>query len=137
MKASQLKGRTRRFAAAVLKLTEKLPSSVAGRAVARPMARCAAAMGSTYRATCRSHSTFDFIARIGAAHEAADECCYWFDLAMETQLLNPELVQPLLEECRSLRRIFGKSRLAAVRRERHEEQQQEGPSAADEGELPF
>jgi four helix bundle protein len=116
MKAGEFKDRTKKFAVSVMKLVGALPKTVAGRAVASPLIRCGTAVGATYRSTCKSRNHFDFMARIGVVEEATDESCYWFELILESGMLEAAQVQPLLDEGRELKRIFSKSRKAAVRR---------------------
>lgn len=128
MKPEELQDRTKRFAVQVMKLVQNLPDTIAGRAVARPLVRCGTAVGSTWRATCKSRNRFDFLSRIGVVEEAADESCYWFELIIDAGLWKVENVQPLLDEGRALKEIFTASRMAAVKRYQR-------PGGSDAGEI--
>ena len=120
MKPAELKERTKRFAVDIIKLVEALPKTLPGETVASPLIRCGTAVGSTYRSACISKNGYDFLARLGVVEDATDETCYWLELILETKLVPAEGVTALHEEGRKLRRIFGKSRKAALRRRREE-----------------
>jgi len=114
MQPSELKNRTRQFSVAVLKLVEKLPVSIPGKAVAEPLVKCGIDVGSKYRLMCRSQSPYSFNEHLGECEEAADECTYWIDLVKESGLLPAEVTDPVRAESRKLKRIFTKSRRAAA-----------------------
>jgi four helix bundle protein len=115
MDAAELKQRTFEFGQRAIRLVRALPKTTEARAVGGQLVRCATAVGANYRATCKSRSKAEFIARIGVVEEEADESVYWLETIMASQMLKPSRVQPLLNEARELERIFGKSRLTAIR----------------------
>ena len=57
----------------------------------------------------------EFVAKLGIAEEEADESGYWMEMIIESELLKPKLVQPLLNEANELTRIFAQSRISASR----------------------
>ena len=98
----QLKGRTKKFALDVIRLVEGLPPSYTGQVLGRQLLRSATSVGANYRAACRAKSAADFIAKMGIVEEEADECIYWMELLGETQLAQPEKLQPLMTEADEL-----------------------------------
>jgi four helix bundle protein len=115
MDANELKRRTFEFGQRAIRLVRALPKTVEGRAVGAQLVRCGTAVGANYRATCKSRSRAEFIAKIGVVEEEADESAYWLETIMASQMLKPSLVQPFLNEARELERIFGQSRVTATR----------------------
>jgi four helix bundle protein len=75
--------------------------------------RCGTAVGSNYRATCRSRSAKEFIARIGVVIEEADETAYWLEVIVESNMLRATLLKSLMMEARELLHIFSKSQSTA------------------------
>ena len=113
MDAGELKLRTFEFGKRVIRLVRALPKTTDGRAIGAQLVRCGTAVGANYRATCKSRSKAEFIAKIGVVEEEADESAYWLELIVATAMLKTSLVRPLLEEARELERIFGQSRVTA------------------------
>lgn len=64
MTSQELKERTMAFAVRVLKLVDALPRAVAGRTVAKQVARSATSVAANYRAALRAKSDADFINKI-------------------------------------------------------------------------
>jgi four helix bundle protein len=66
-----------------------------------------------YRAACRARSRKDFVNKLGIVEEEADETQLWLEMIVETNLLRPDRVQPLLKEVGELTAIFAASRMTA------------------------
>ena len=115
MDSEQLKKRTFEFALRVIKLTRALPATPDARAIGNQLVRSGTAVGANYRATCKGRSRAEFIAKIGVAEEEADESGYWMELIVAAELLPVARVQALLTESLELSKIFGQSRLTALR----------------------
>ena len=113
MNSEDLKERTKRFALRILKLVAALPNTVQGRTIGGQLVRAGTAVGANYRATCRSRSKAEFVARIGVVEEEADESAYWMELIVEGELLKQEQVEPLLNEANELAKIMASSRISA------------------------
>jgi len=73
MTEDELLQRTKRFGLAILRLVDRLPNTVAGRAVAGQLVRCGTSVGANYRAACRGRSKREFVAKLGVVEEEADE----------------------------------------------------------------
>jgi four helix bundle protein len=102
----ELKDRTKRFALRIMKLVDALPRSVSGRAIANQLVRAGTSVGANYRAACRGRSKAEFASKLGVALEEADECCFWFELVMDGQLLPRTKVEPLHKEADELTAIL-------------------------------
>ena len=106
MNEQKLKARTKQFGLRVMNIVDALPKTVAGRAIGNQLVRSGTSVGANYRATCRSRSKAEFIAKIGTVAEEADESAFWLELIMDGGLLKPELVSPLHREAEELAAIF-------------------------------
>ena len=111
-----LKQRTKEFALRVMKLIDALPSGRSGNAIGNQLVRSGTAVGANYRATCRSRSKAEFIARMGVVEEEADESAFWMELFIEGALLPEGKVTALLQEANELTAIMAASRISASRR---------------------
>ena len=113
MDAEELKERTKQFALRILKLLGALPNNIQGRAVGGQLVRAGTSVAANYCAACRGRSKAEFIAKLGIVEEEADESAFWLELIIESSLLRPKLVQPLLDEANELTRIMVSSRVTA------------------------
>lgn len=102
MNKEDLQQRTKRFALAILRLTETLPTGRAASVLGRQLLRAATSVGANYRAACRARSRADFVAKMGIVEEEADESCYWLELLREAQLVPAEAAERLLQEAQEL-----------------------------------
>jgi len=104
--AEELKGRTKSFALRVIRLIEALPKTRTADVIGRQLLRAATSVGANYRAACRARSQAEFASKIGVVEEEADECAYWLELIVESDLLPAAKVQDLLAEANELGAIF-------------------------------
>jgi len=116
MTEDELLQRTKRFGLAILRLVDRLPNTVAGRAVAGQLVRCGTSVGANYRAACRGRSKREFVAKLGVVEEEADESAYWLELIADSQLLDPTELRPIYAEAQSIRKIMARSRMTASNR---------------------
>jgi four helix bundle protein len=115
MEASELKGRTKRFALSVIRFVELLPNEQSGWVLGKQLLRSGTSVGANYRAACKSRSKAEFIAKIGVVEEEADECCYWLELIKESGLVQTSKVDDLYRESNELTAIMAASRRSASR----------------------
>lgn len=111
--ADDLKKRTKQFALDVLTFVRTLPDTDEAREIGGQLRRAATGTGSNYRATCRSRSPVEFIARIGVALEEADESAFWFEVIMEAKISNSRKAFELLDEANQLSAILAQSSITA------------------------
>lgn len=106
MDEKELKERTKQFALNIMKLVDKLPNTIAGRALGNQLIRSGTSVGANYRAACRGRSKAEFVSKIGVVAEEADESAFWLELIMDSGLLPKNTVEPLLREANELAAIF-------------------------------
>lgn len=99
----ELKNRTKKFSILMIELIEKIPNTIAGRAIANQLVRSATSVGANYRAVCRSRSDRKFIAKMNIVLEEVDEYCFWLEIIDEKKWL---FVETLLNEANELTAIF-------------------------------
>ena len=115
MTERELIQRTKRFALRVFKLVGALPETIQGRAVAAQLIRSGTSVAANYRAACRARSKPEFVAKLGVVEEEADESAFWLELIIETELLNPRTVTPLLAEAGEIVAMMASSKKTAAR----------------------
>jgi len=114
----ELKEPTKAFGLRVIRLIRSLPKNSEGQAIARQLVRSGTSVGANYRAACRARSRRDFAAKLAIVEEEADESAYWIEVIMESDMMPPERVQPLLQEAQELTAIMVASRKSARREPR-------------------
>lgn len=62
-------------------------------------------MGANYRASCRSRSIPEILARLAVVEEEADETMYWLELLEETGTIPATVVAPLRQEADEIVRM--------------------------------
>ncbi|HSH38297.1 MAG TPA: four helix bundle protein [Chthoniobacterales bacterium] len=116
MNETQMKERTKRFAPRILKLSDALPNSRSGNAIANQLVGSGTSVGANYRALCRAKSRADFVnKKTSIVEEEADESCFWLELITEAGLLPSSRVQPLLAEAGEIPAMLVASRITAAR----------------------
>jgi four helix bundle protein len=115
--AKQLQDRTKKFAVRIIKAFPRLPKDEAVRMIGRQFLRSGTSLAANYRAACRSRSAADFISKISVVAEETDETLFWFELLVEAELAEKDLLGPLMNECDELLKIFPAS-LATAKRNR-------------------
>lgn len=113
MDKEDLKKRTKQYALRIIKLVEALPKTIVGRTIGNQLIRCGTSVGANYRAVCRARSNAEFIAKLGVVVEEADESAFWLELIIEAELLEANLVKPLLIETNEIISIMIASRKSA------------------------
>jgi four helix bundle protein len=115
MTERELIERTKQFALRVFKLVGALPETIQGRAVAAQLIRSGTSVAANYRAACRARSKPEFVAKLGVVEEEADESAFWLELIIETGLLNPGKVTPLLAETGEIVAMMASSKKTAAK----------------------
>ena len=114
MDKRELQDRTKQFALRVLKLTDALLPSAAGRAISSQLVRAATSVGANYRSACRARSRAEFAAKLGIALEEADESLYWLELIRDGKLVPEDKLSLLLKEADELTAILASGRKSAA-----------------------
>jgi four helix bundle protein len=98
MNEQEFKNRTKKLALRVIRLVGALPKSLVAEVIGKQLLRSATSVGANYRAACRGKSTADLIAKLGIVLEEADECLYWMELLVESELIPVEKLKSLMSE---------------------------------------
>ena len=114
MTQDEMKAHTKEFALRIIKLVRALPKTVEGRAMAGQLIRSGTSVASNYRASCRSRSKAEFVAKIGTVLEEADESLLWIELIVGADLLPQKRCEPLLIEANELVAIMVATRKSAL-----------------------
>ncbi len=101
--------RTKQFALRVIRLTKALPRNQVGQVIGKQLLRSATSVGANYRASCRSRSDKDFLARMGIVEEEADEAMYWIELLMEEKIIPSERLTGLYQEAEEILKMIAAS----------------------------
>jgi|SRR6266850_4947206 len=116
MNPNELKQRSKSFALRIIKLSESLPKTVSGRALAAQIVRSGTSVAANYRSACRARSKAEFLARMGVVEEEADETALWLELIGESKLMPQVRLADLLEEANELTAIMASFRKTAAAR---------------------
>jgi four helix bundle protein len=116
MNPTELKTRTKAFALRIIKLTQAIPRTIEGRAIAAQIVRNGTAVAANYRASCRARSHAEFVAKVGIVEEEADETALWLELLGEGAIMPAPQPAALLQEACDLTAIMAASRKTASRR---------------------
>ncbi len=103
---NNLKDRTKKFALRIVTLVRTLPKDIVGQTFARQLIRSGTSVAANYRATQRARSKAEFIAKMGIVLEEADETVFWLEMLIETNLVSPEKLEPLLKEANEVTSII-------------------------------
>jgi four helix bundle protein len=99
--------RTKEYAGSVVQLFCRLPKSrVEVQVLGRQMLRSGTAVAAIYREASRARSTADFVSKIEACAQEADETQLWLELLREACGIDPSLIDPLWKETDELISIF-------------------------------
>lgn len=116
MDEKELKDRTKQFALEVLRLVERLPTTIVAQTIGRQLVKAGTSVGANSRSACRARSRAEFAAKLGIVEEEADESAFWMEVIIEAGLLERKLVQPLLDEAEEIVAIMGSSRKSVNRK---------------------
>ncbi len=102
----ELRARTKQFALRIIRLWRTLPKQDDAQVIGRQLLRCGTSVGANYRAACLAKSGKDFLNKLRICQEEADECCYWIELLIESELFPAVKLNALLDEAQQLTAIM-------------------------------
>jgi four helix bundle protein len=103
---ADLRSRTRRFALRIIKLYGALPKSVEAAVIGKQFLRSGTSVGAHYREATRARSSAEFVSKIEAGTQEAEETLYWLELLAEAGLVAEKRLKPLMTEVNELIAIF-------------------------------
>ena len=111
--ADDIQDRLYEWSIDVVRFCRTLPSSSEARETGSQLRRASTSASANYRASRRSRSTREWIAKLSIVVEEIDEADHWLQMMSDSGLATPS--QNLISECRQLRAILATS-LATARR---------------------
>ena len=115
-KTDQLSDRLLDFAENIIKITDALPQTVAGRHIGGQLVKAGTSGGSNYEEACGAESRSDFAHKMSIVLKELKESRFWLRLISRTKMLTSDRTEPVLNECQQLCAIGAKSILTAKRR---------------------
>jgi four helix bundle protein len=107
--ADRLEDRLIDFAVRIIKLTNRLPRTPAGKHIAGQLLRCGTSPAPNYGEARGAESRPDFIHKLRVVLKELNETSIWLRIIERSQLLKAELLVDLIEENRELCKIFATS----------------------------
>ncbi len=99
----EFRDRTKRYAAAIIRLYTKLPKGrEEGRVVGKQLLRSGTSVAAHVREASRARSNNEFVSKLGGALQEADESILWLELLREECGVDSELTVPLEKESSEL-----------------------------------
>ena len=125
MTRPQLEKRSLQFSVDIKHLCEELRTQPIAWDTAGQLLDAATSRAANYRATARSRSRDEWVAKLGVVAEEADEAVHWLEYTMASKLADEQRLEPLLDEAIELRAIFAASYATSRRNrgKRHKDQQ--------------
>jgi four helix bundle protein len=106
MTRSEMEARTKKFAIAVIRFVDKVPTNKATQLMSSQLLRSATSIGANYREASRAESRRDFVHKVAIVAKEAAESLYWIELFQETMTGDSEQIKLLFDECNQLVAIF-------------------------------
>ena len=106
MTEQELRERFKKFSIRIIKMVDRMPNTISGRAIASQIVRSGTSPAANYRAACIGKSNRDFLNKLKMVEEELDETIHWMEIIMETEMLPKNRVQPLYDECVALLKII-------------------------------
>jgi four helix bundle protein len=105
--SEEFRGRTKSFAAGVIRLYVKLPKTREEvRVLGKQLLRSGTSVAAHTREASRARSEEEFVSKLGGALQEADESQMWLELLREECGIDPALTKPLEKEADELMAIM-------------------------------
>ncbi len=98
-----------KFAARIVKLSDSLPNTRAGKHIAGQILRSGTSPAPNYAEARGAESHADFVHKLKIAHKELNETEVWLQIIAESKMKPPELLLPLQNERNQLARILSAS----------------------------
>jgi four helix bundle protein len=117
-KGDQLSDRILDFVVKVIKMADTIPQTIAGRHIGGQLISAGTSCGANYEEGCGAESRSDFIHKMSIVLKEMKETRYWLRLIQRTEMSAPISTEPILDECKQLCAIIGKSISTAKKKKR-------------------
>ena len=101
-----LRARTKAFALRVIRLYAAVPKTTEAQVIGKQLLRSGTSVGAHYREACRARSSAEFVSKIEGGLQELDECSYWMELLVESQIIPEPRLAPLAGEANELTAIL-------------------------------
>ncbi len=108
-KGDELQERLIQFAARIIKVSNALPKTAAGRHVANQILRSGTAPAAHHGEARSAESTPDFIHKLKIGVKELNETEVWLRIIVASEMLSEVQLSGLVDECSQLQRIFNAS----------------------------
>ena len=115
-KTNQLSDRLLDFAANIIKITDALPQTVAGRHIGGQLIRAGTSGGSNYEEACGAESRSDFAHKMSIVLKELKESRFWLRLIRRTKMLDSKHTDLAIDECEQLCANVAKSIITAKKK---------------------
>lgn len=105
----QFVNRLVQFSSNIVLLSNSLPKSPAGYAIANQIARSGTSIGANFIESQDASSTKDFVQKLSISLREARETWYWLKVIERTELLSYDDIKGYLKECDELTAILVQS----------------------------
>ncbi len=107
MKSNILQDKSYNFAVKTVKLCKSLISDKKEFVLSKQLLRSGTSIGANIEEAIGGHSKKDFIYKLGISYKEARETQYWLKLLRDTDYLNENTAQSLINDTEELMRIIG------------------------------
>ena len=108
-RANEVENRLIDFAVRIIKLSDSLPRSPAGRHIASQLLRSGTSPAPNYAEARGAESRADIVHKLKLALKELNESCVWLKMVCRADLLKAELLAELIDENEQLCRILNAS----------------------------
>ena len=106
MTSYELSQRLKSFAVRIIKMVDKMPRRISADAIARQIVRSGTSPSANYRAAILGKSDKDFLNKLKLVEEELDETLHWLEIIIEVEILEPNKLVNLHNECHELLKII-------------------------------
>lgn len=105
-KGANIETRLINFAAEIVKCSNKLPRTRAGRHISDQILRSGTSPAPNYAEARAAESRRDFVHKLKVAVKELNETKVWLHVIEKCQMLDPKLLRELIDECQQLAKIL-------------------------------
>jgi four helix bundle protein len=101
-----LRVRTKEFALRVIRLYSALPNRMEAQVIGKQVLRSGTSVGANFREAYRARSDAEFVCKVGDCLKELEETSYWLELLVDAELVSPDRLALLRDECSQLTAIL-------------------------------
>jgi four helix bundle protein len=105
------------FGARVVKLTEELPNTLAGKRIGDQLLRSGTSVGANYQEAQAAESKRDFLHKLQLALKELRESNYWLKLLSKAEIIRRERLTVIQDESEQLKAILSKAVITAKKKQ--------------------